>query len=181
MKKVVWLNKSNKQLCVTIPKGSGIKEGDIISMQKMKINTVVYSSVTADMFHYGHLRLLEEANKLGEFHICGVLTDEAIKSYKKEPIAGLKERKSIVSSLRCVDMVMTQNSLDPTENLKRILRQFPYAKIKIVYGSNWKKIPGGKFIKKIGAEIVQPPFYEKLSTENIIEKIFKLYKNEVKK
>lgn len=83
MKKIVWANKSNRQLCVTIPKGSGIKEGDIVNVEKEKIKTIVYASTTADMFHYGHLRLLEVANTLGDFFICGILTDEAIKAYKK--------------------------------------------------------------------------------------------------
>ncbi|MBI2135148.1 adenylyltransferase/cytidyltransferase family protein [Candidatus Woesearchaeota archaeon] len=177
MKKPVWANKSNGQLCVTIPKGSGIKEGDIVNVEKEKINTIVYSSVTGDMFHYGHLRLLQKANELGDFHICGVVTDEAIRSYKEEPIAGLKERKTIISDLRCVDMVMVQGNLDPTENLQKIHAQFPYAKIILVYGSNWKKVPGADYMKKINGKIMQPEFYGKLSTENIIRKIFRIYRN----
>jgi len=181
MKKIVWLNNSNGQLCVTIPKDSGIKEGDIVNVEKEKIKTIVYSSVTGDLFHYGHLRLLENANKLGDFHICGVLTDKAIQSYKEPPVAGLKERKSIVSSLRCVDMVMVQEQLDPTENLRKIHEQFKNAKLILVYGSNWKKIPGVEYIKKINGEIVQPQFYEKLSTNNIVNKIFRIYKNKRQK
>jgi len=174
MKKAVWLNKSNGQLCVTIPKNSGIRDGDIVSVSKEKIKTIVYSSVTADMFHYGHLRLLEEANKLGDFHICGVLTDEAIREYKEEPIASLKERMAIISGLRCVDMVKIERSIDPTETLKQIHEQFKDAKIILVCGSNWKEVPGEEYIKKIKGELVQPPFYEKLSTDNIIDKITKI-------
>jgi len=176
MKKIVWKNKSNEQLCVTIPKNSGIKEGDIVSIEKEKIKRIVYSFVTGDLFHYGHLRLLEEANRFGDFHICGVLTNEAIKSYKRGPIADLKERSSIISSLRCVDMVMTQGSKDPTKNLKQIHEQFPRAKVILVHSSNWKKVPGGAYVKKIGGEVVQPPHYDKLSTKNIINKIFRIYK-----
>ncbi len=178
MKKVVWANKSNGQLCVTIPKGSGIKEGDIVAVEKDKINSVVYSSTTGDLFHYGQLRSLLIANQLGDFHVCGVLTDDAIKSYREAPIASLKDRKSIVSSLRCIDMVMVQNSLDPTANLKKIHEQFQNAKLILVCGSNWKKVPGAKYIKKINGEVIQPPFYEKLSTENIVNKIIKIYKKE---
>ncbi len=178
MKKIVWINKSNGQLCVTIPKNSGIKGGDIVNIEKEKIKTIVYSYVTADLFHYGHLKLLQAANKLGDFHICGVLTNEAISSYKKGPIADLKERTAIVSSLQCVDMVMTQDSKDPTENLKSIRNQFKNAKIILVHGSNWKKVPGSRYIKKINGGVVQPPFYKKLSTENVINKIFKIYKKE---
>ena len=173
MKKIVWANKSNGQLCITIPKGSGIKEGDIVSIEKEKINSIVYTPVAADLFHYGHLRLLQKANELGDFHICGVVTDEALQSYRGIPIANLKERKSIISDLRCVDMIMVQERLDPTENLKKIHEQFSSAKIILVYGSNWKDIPGAEYIRKINGKIVQPPFYDKLSTKNIIKKISK--------
>lgn len=175
MKKAVWLNKSNGQLCITIPKGSGVKEGDIVSIEKEKIKTIVYTVVTADLFHYGHLRLLQKANELGDFHICGVLTEEAIKSYKEPPVAILTERKAIISDLRCVDMVMVQDSLDPTENLKQIHEQFPNAKIILVFGSNWKEVPGAPYIKKIGGKIFQPPYYEKLSANNVIKAISKNY------
>lgn len=175
MKKLVWANKSNGQLCVTIPKEAGIKEGDIVKVSKEKIKRIVYSSVTGDLFHYGHLRLLQKANELGDFHACGVLTDEAIASYKEKPVANLKERKAIISSLQCVDMVMTQDSKDPTENLKKLREQFKEAKIILVYGSNWKKIPGSDYIKKINGEIIQPPFYEKLSTKKVIQKIFEVH------
>ena len=176
MRRVVWANKSNGQLCVTIPHNSGIKDGDIVNVEKEKIKSIVYTSVTGDMFHYGHFRLLQKANELGDFHICGVDTDESIKSYKESPIASFKERKAIISSLRCVDMIMTQEELDPTENIKKIHEQFPNTKLILVYGSNWKKVPGERYIKQINGEVVKLPFYEKLSTENIIKKIIKNYK-----
>src|SRR3989344_4868569 len=118
MKRMVWMNKSNGQLCVTIPKNLGIKEREIVSVKKEKINKIVYSVVTGDLFHYGHLILLQNANNLGNFHICGVLTNDAIKRYKEGPIADLKEREAIISSLTCVDMIMTQDDLDPTKNLE---------------------------------------------------------------
>jgi len=179
MKKIVWLNKSNGQLCVTIPKGSGVKEGDIVSIDKEKIKVVVYTPVTGDLFHYGHLQVLQKANELGDFHVVGVVTDEAIKSYKKAPVAGLKERKAIISDLRCVDMVMVQDSVSPTQNLKKLHEQFPCTKIILVYGSNWKKIPGADYIDKIKGQIIQPPFYEKLSYEKITKKILNNYMKKV--
>jgi len=176
MKKIVWSNKSNGQLCITIPKDSGIKEGDVVNISKDKITRIVYSPITADLFHYGHLRMLELANEQGDLHICGVLTDEAIKSYKAEPIASLKERMAIVSALRPVDMIMVQKSKDPTDNLKQIRDNFPHTKIILVYGSDWKEIPGTDFIKNIGGEIFQPDYYDKLSTKKVLQKMLKLKK-----
>jgi len=90
MKKIVWKNRSNNQLCVTIPSGSGIKEGDIVNIEKEKIKKIVYSTIVGDMFHYGHLQHLEQANDLGDFHICGVLTDNATLEYRKKPISSLR-------------------------------------------------------------------------------------------
>jgi len=179
MKKIVWANKSNGQLCLTIPKGSGIKEGDIVNVEKEKIKSIVYTPLTADMFHYGHLQILEKANTLGDFHIAGVVTDKGIRSYKRGPISNLKERMAIVSALRCVDMVMTQDVKSSEENLKKIHSQFPDAKIILVHGSNWKKIPGEEYIKKIHGELVKAPYYERLSTKKIVAKILSMYPNGV--
>lgn len=176
MKRRVWLNKSNKQLCVTIPKDSGIKDGDVVGIKKEKIKTIVYSFVVGDLFHYGHLNLLRSADALGDFHICGVLTDRSVEKYKRRPITNLKERKAIVSSLDCVDMVMSQDSRDPTENLKKIHDEFPTAKLILVHGTDWKDVPGLNFLKKIKGKLVQPPYYERLSTTKIINSIIKGYR-----
>lgn len=171
MKKVVWENKSNGQLCVTIPKGSGIKAGDIVGIEKEKIRTIVYSFIVGDLFHYGHLRILEKANEIGDYHICGILTDKAVLEYKDIPITSFEERKAIISNLRCVDMIMAQTSKDPTENLKKIHEQFPKAKIMLTHGDNWKKIIGEKFIKKIKGKIIKLPYYSRLSDNKIINEI----------
>lgn len=171
MKKIVWENKSNGQLCVTIPKGSGIKPGDIVNIEKEKVKTIVYSFVIGDLFHYGHLRILEKANELGDYHICGVLTDKAVVKYRNKPVASFEERKAIMSNLRCVDMVISQTSKDPTENLKKIHEQFKQSKLILVHGSNWKKIPGENFIKKIKGKVVKLPYYSHLADNKIVREI----------
>jgi bifunctional ADP-heptose synthase (sugar kinase/adenylyltransferase) len=71
--------------------------------------------------------------------------------------------------------------LNPKENLKTIHEQFPNAKIVLVYGSNWRKVPGAEYLKRINGTVVKFPFYDKLSTENVIKKIFNNYKTEAKK
>ena len=171
MKRVVWENKSNNQLCVTIPKGSGIKRGDIVDIEKEKVKKIVYSFVVADLFHYGHLKVLEKANELGDYHICGVITDKAVLEYKEKLLTNFEERKAIISNLRCVDMVIPQTSKDPTENLKKIHEQFKQSKLILIHGSNWKKIPGEEFVKRIGGEVIKPPYYSKLSDNKITNKI----------
>lgn len=123
--------------------------------------------MVGDLFHYGHLQHLEAANALGDFHICGVLTDNATAEYRQKPVANFEERKAIISNLRCVDMVLAQTQLDPTENIKKILEQFAGAKIILVHGDNWDKIPGADFVKSIRGEIVKLPYYKRLSDKKV--------------
>lgn len=177
MKKVVWENKSNGQLCVTIPKGSGIKNGDIVNIEQEKIKTIVYSFVVADLFNYGHLHFLEKSNELGDYHICGVLTDKAASEYRDVPVANFEERKAIISNLRCIDMIMSQTSKSPEENIKKIHEEFPNSKIILVHGSNWDKIPGEEYVKKIGGEVIKLPYYSKLSDKYVQEEINKREQN----
>ena len=139
-------------------------------MQENKINIkkVVYSPVVADLFHYGHLQSLLFANALGEYHICGVETDQAVLAYRRKPIATLEERKAILEQLKFIDRVMIQDNMDPTENLRKIHSEFPDAEIILVYGDDWKNIPGAAYLNQIGCSVIQHPYYSRLSTYTIL-------------
>ena len=75
-------------------------------------------------------------------------------------------------------MVVIQDNFDTTNNLKKIHEKFKNAKIVLVYGSNLKKTPGADYIKKINGSAIKLKYYEKISTDNIIKKIFRIYKKE---
>ena len=152
MKKFVWKNKSNGQLCVTIPSSSNIEEGDAVEVKKTAIKKIAYSGVVADLFHYGHLKSIQFAKSISDYNICGVLTDKAVEDYRSKPIANLKERKAIISSLNCVDRIMIQNSRDPIENLKKLHEEFPDAQIILVHGSDLNYVHGSNYIKKINGK-----------------------------
>lgn len=137
---------------------------------------VVYSPAVADLFHYGHLQSLKFAQSLGDYHICGVLTDEAVESYRRKPISNLTERKAIISSLNCVDMVVIQDNVNPIENLKRIREEFKNAELIVIYGSDWKHLPWAESIRQIGGRIVQHSYYERLSEFKIINRLIESYK-----
>jgi cytidyltransferase-like protein len=146
--------------------------------ERGEIRKVVYSPIVADLFHYGHLQSLKFAQSLGDYHICGVLTDEAVESYRRQPIANLAEREAIISSLSCVDRVIIQRNVDPSENLKRIRAEYQDAELMVVYGSDWKHLPWAAFIEQIGGRIVQHPYYERLSEFKIINRLIESYKGE---
>ena len=105
----------------------------------MKIS---YTYVAIDIFHYGHLKLLERANNYGDFHICGLLADEICYEWNGNLVMTYEERYSILTSLKCVNKVIKQESIDPTQNLKDINKKYP--------DGTPRKILDNRTIKKLG-------------------------------
>ena len=92
----------------------------------------VYVGMCADFLHHGHLRVIEKARELGGEIIIGLLTDEAIVSYKRLPFLTYEQRKKIVENLKGVKEVVVQETLDYVPNLKKIRPDY------VVHGDDWK-------------------------------------------
>ena len=92
----------------------------------------VYVGMSADMIHPGHLNIINEAAKLGRVTV-GVLTDAAIASYKRLPYLTYEQRAQIVASIKGVDEVIPQTTLDYVPNLRQLKPDF------IVHGDDWKE------------------------------------------
>ena len=96
-----------------------------------KETKTVYVGMSADIIHPGHLNILHEASKYGRV-VVGVLTDEAIASYKRLPYLNYEQRSLVVSNLKGVSEVIPQTTLDYRPNLERIKPDF------VVHGDDWK-------------------------------------------
>ena len=59
----------------------------------------VYVAMSADLVHPGHLNIIKVARELGEVTV-GLLTDEAIASYKRLPYMDFEQRKAVVEELK---------------------------------------------------------------------------------
>ena len=94
-------------------------------------NKKVYVAMSADIIHNGHINLIKKAADLGQLTV-GVLTDEAIASYKRYPLMHLKERMEIIRNLVGVSDVIQQDTLDYEENLKKLKPDF------VVHGDDWR-------------------------------------------
>lgn len=82
---------------------------------------VVYTCGTFDLFHLGHLRMIQNAAALGETLIVAVSTDELVEAYKNvRPAVPLAERLEIVRAIRGVDVAIPQTSQDKYEAWERI-------------------------------------------------------------
>lgn len=92
----------------------------------------VYCGMSADIIHTGHLNIIKEAQKLGEVTV-GVLTDEAIASYKRLPYLTYEQRAAIVENIKGVSHVVAQTTLDYVPNLEKLKPDF------VVHGDDWKE------------------------------------------
>ena len=79
----------------------------------MGTGIVVYTGGTFDLFHTGHVELLEYCALLGDRVVVGLNTDTFVERYKgKPPIMKYKEREDILLSVRYVDDVVPNGSWD---------------------------------------------------------------------
>lgn len=79
----------------------------------MKEYNIGYTTGVFDLFHIGHLNILKNAKAMCEHLIVGVSTDECVMQYKhKSPVIPFCERMAIVESIKYVDEVVPQETMD---------------------------------------------------------------------
>lgn len=91
----------------------------------------VYLSMSTDIIHNGHIRIIAQAAELGEVTV-GVLTDKAVATYKRFPLVSFEERCQIIGLIKGVSRVVRQDSIDYEENLSL------YKPDIVVHGDDWK-------------------------------------------
>lgn len=136
-------------------------------MEKKKVR--VFTSGSFDLFHVGHLNILEKSAALGDELIVGVSTDELIEKYKgMKPIIPFEQRFRIVSSIKCVTKVVKQVKLTEITQLQR-------ENIDIVtIGNDWeeKYLEGLEWMKsQPDKKVVYFPYTPNISTTTIKRKI----------
>ena len=92
----------------------------------------VYMCFSTDMLHSGHVSIIKKAQKLGKV-IIGVLSDEAVASYKRFPLVPFEERKSLIKSINGVFDVVEQKSLNYVDNIRKLRPTY------VVHGDDWKE------------------------------------------
>lgn len=114
---------------------------------------------TFDLFHVGHLRLLQRAKQYGDKLIVGVSTDEFNREKGKEAIIPYEQRAEIVANIRCVDLVIPEKNWD--QKLEDIRK---YDVNVLVMGDDWR----GKFdYLKEYCDVVYLPRTEGISSTEI--------------
>lgn len=114
---------------------------------------------TFDLFHVGHIRLLERARALGDYLVVGLSTDEFNLEKQKKNVFSYQERYQILTSIRHVDEIITETCWEQKERdvLQHGIHTF-------VIGDDW----AGKFdFLSKHCEVVYLPRTEGISTTYI--------------
>ena len=106
---------------------------EIVSNKLAKVNErTVYMCFSTEYIHSGHVAIINKARRLGRL-IIGILSDEAVSSYKRFPLIPFEERKALIENIAGVERVVEQKTLSYAENLRKIKPTY------VVHGDDWKE------------------------------------------
>ena len=104
---------------------------EAVSKRLAKINErTVYMCFSTEYIHSGHVAIINKARRLGRL-IIGILSDEAVASYKRYPLIPFEERKALIENIAGVERVVEQNTLSYKENLLALKPDY------VVHGNDW--------------------------------------------
>ena len=131
----------------------------------------VYVAMGTDILHHGHINIIESARKLGDVTI-GLMTDEALATYKRVPLLSYEQRKKIIENIKGVSKVVPQNSLDYEKNLRELKPDY------VVHGTDWRtgvqKATREKVIRILNewnGKVIEPEYTKDISATQLIERI----------
>lgn len=127
----------------------------------------VYVGMSADIIHPGHLNIIQKACSLGEVTV-GVLTDQAIASYKRLPHMNFEQRRMIVEQLKGVARTVPQETLDYVPNLRKYRPDF------VVHGDDWREGVQRSVrqlvidtLQEWGGQLVEVPYTKGISSTQV--------------
>tara|TARA_Y100001970_G_C14218109_1_gene850884 strand:+ start:284 stop:1591 length:1308 start_codon:yes stop_codon:yes gene_type:complete len=134
----------------------------------------VYVGLAVDLIHEGHINILKTANKYGDV-IVGLLTDNAIASYKGIPYLNFERRKAIIQNIKYVKKVIPQKTHSYISNLELIKPDY------VVHGDDWKtgvqkqtRSDVIKTIKKWSGKLIEPKYTKNISSSMIKNRILEI-------
>ena len=131
-----------------------------------------YTSGVYDLFHVGHLNLLRNARAMCDKLIVGVTTDELVAYKFKKAVIPFPERMEIVRSLRCVDAVVAQETMDKMETWKKLKFDLMFVGDDWYQTEKWREIEGQ--FSEVGVRVVYFPYTKGTSSTLLNEGLVKL-------
>ena len=115
-----------------------------------------YTTGVFDLFHVGHIRLLNKAKSYCDELIVGVTSDELVSYKNKKAVISLDERLEIVKNIKSVDRVVVQEDMEKFKMWEKL-------KFDLIFvGDDWKGTEKWnnyeKEFNKVGVKIIYFPY-----------------------
>lgn len=146
---------------------------------KRKTNTkkqiIGYTSGVFDLFHTGHLNILNRSKSLCDRLIVGVTTDDLVSYKNAKAVVPFEERIEIVKNIKCVDLAIPQDTLDKYIMWKKL-------KFDVMFiGDDWFDTERFKKyeekLSSVGVSIIYLPYTKGVSTSERKNKREELQRN----
>ncbi len=118
----------------------------------------VYMCFSTDILHGGHISIIRKAQRLGKL-IIGVLSDEAVASYRRFPLVTYDDRKIMLENIAGVYKVVEQKTLSYRANLEK------YRPDIVVHGDDWSsgfqkpvRDEAASILASYGGKLVEYPY-----------------------
>ncbi len=90
----------------------------------------VYMCFSTEYIHSGHIAIIKRAKRLGRLTI-GILSDQAVASFRRFPLMPFEERKALMANIAGVEKVVEQKTLSYAENIRALKPDY------VVHGDDW--------------------------------------------
>jgi len=131
-----------------------------------------YTSGVFDLFHIGHLNLLRNAKGMCDKLIVGVTTDDLSLYKGKKPLIPYEDRFEIIRSIKYVDAVVPQETMDKATMCKKVKASLLFV------GDDWYNTPKWDTIecelKEFGVKVVYFPYTKGISSTVISDALQKV-------
>lgn len=148
---------------------SGDSIVSVANTLKSQGKKIVFTNGCFDLFHSGHLRLLEKSREMGDVLIVGLNSDGSVRKLKgkERPFISQQERISIISALSCVDHVAVFDEPTPAELIQIIKPMI------ITKGGDYNRdeVVGRDTVEEYGGEVRIIPISRDISTSGIVRTI----------
>ncbi len=138
---------------------------------------VGFTTGVYDLFHIGHLNLLRNARAMCDKLIVGVSTDELVAYKSKKAIIPFTERMEIIRSIRHVDAVIPQESMDKFEMWKKMKFDVMFVGDDWYQSERWQELE--KQFTKVGVRIVYFPYTKGTSSTLLNEVLLRIRNDEL--
>ena len=141
----------------------------IIEEWKQYDKKIVFTNGCFDIFHYGHLHLLNHSKQLGDKLVIGLNDDSSIKKLKgiKRPIHNQHQRAFMLSSISFVDLIILFSQQTPMKIIKAIKPDV------LTKGADYSidEVVGQKEVIRLGGRVILIPLIKNLSSSSLIKDI----------